>query len=738
MRRNILLSLSLALLSLSSSGQVSFRTNDLIRLGEMQLVERNAVIRGEAGEASPRKVDVIVRYSTDTTLDEIRAAGGEIVSLVGTRTAIVSVAPEHAVAMAASKGVTGAMLSAKLKHANNKALPASFVDEVHKGTNLDMGYDGTGVVVGLFDTGIDPNHINFTDADGKNRIKVVWNYPEVTAIPDVYDTEEKISTYDCDTRSESHGTHVLGIIAGSFRDPEADDTTPDYRGVAPGAEIVAASGDGYNAQILDAMERIGRYAQQQGKPCVINLSFGDNVGPHDGTDEFTEAINDIAAKYNAVICLAGGNERDEAIAIVKKLPEEAPEVKTLLVKGSTEMGGNFQTYGPIEVWTEDATPFDVTLDIVSRTAPDKPLYSLAIPEKKETYVVQGETINQIIGNTGKMNLIEEGTEFHTLYTNSFMGGIKGVDPYNKRYYARLNVYIEGRTSAAVSRNFVKLTVKGQPGKKIFLYCNGTYMNFGNRNIPGLDVPDGYGTNSNMASGPNTIAVGSYVTANYPESGYPAGTVGTLSYFSSYGETLDGRVMPDVCAPGQVIVSSRNTYLPTSATYLKYYPLIYSYKNKKTRKTYNWTTCGGTSQSSPHMAGIAALWLQANPNLTFDEVREVAHTTANKPQTGEGWGYGKVDAWAGLKTILDKTSVIDIIETAPESIMVKYEGGSYAIYAPGQESLRVSVVDLSGRAVKQFTTDGDSATLSTQGLPTGMYIMCIEGSHSSRSLKIAVK
>ena len=49
-------------------------------------------------------------------------------------------------------------------------------------------------------------------------------------------------------------------------------------------------------QILDALERIGKYASEQGKPCVMNLSFGDNLESHDGTDEFTEAINDIAEK----------------------------------------------------------------------------------------------------------------------------------------------------------------------------------------------------------------------------------------------------------------------------------------------------------------------------------------------------------------------------------------------------------------------------------------------------------
>lgn len=109
-------------------------------------------------------------------------------------------------------------------------------------------------------------------------------------------------------------------------------------------------GEGYNVQILDALERIGKYASEQGKPCVMNLSFGDNLGPHDGTDEFTEAINDIAEKYDAVICLSAGNERDTPCSIIKLLSDEDPYIKTLALKGYTEVEGYFQTFGSIEIW----------------------------------------------------------------------------------------------------------------------------------------------------------------------------------------------------------------------------------------------------------------------------------------------------------------------------------------------------------------------------------------------------
>ncbi len=101
--------------------------------------------------------------------------------------------------------------------------------------------------------------------------------PNRQPTPEIYKTPAQISTFTSDTRSESHGTHVLGIMGGSFTTPLTQ-MLPDLRGVAPGAELIVGCGEGYNVQILDALERIGKYASEQGKPCVMNLSFGDNLG----------------------------------------------------------------------------------------------------------------------------------------------------------------------------------------------------------------------------------------------------------------------------------------------------------------------------------------------------------------------------------------------------------------------------------------------------------------------------
>lgn len=722
-----------------ASAQVQFSEADYIRLHEFSRgapAAKHAPKFSKGIKSSTRQnIEIIIRYESPEALDIIRENGGKIVSLVGTRTAIVSIAPQKATMIAAAKGVSGAKVSTLLKRNNDTALSFSNIPDIHAGKGIPRNFDGTGVVIGLFDTGIDPNHINFLDKDGNNRISVLYDYAGETAVPDVYDTPAKLSTFKSDTNSESHGTHVLGIMGGSFIDTSVSDA-PDYRGVAPGAEIVACSGPGYNVQILDAMERIAKYAKDKGKPCVINLSFGDNLGPHDGSDEFTEAINDIAQKYDAVICLAGGNERDEAIAIIKQLTPEQPEVKTLLLKGSEEVEGYFQSFGSIEVWTEDEAPFTASLDIISRSKPNDVVYSFEIPVKNPGYVSQGTAIDDYL-DTRRFNMITEGTKFHDYYSQSFMGGVAGLDSYTHRYTAQINAYLVSRSAANSSRYFVRLTVKGEVGKKIFIYCDGSYMNFGNRNIPGLDIPDGQGTNSNMASGKHTLAVGSYTSANRPKSGYQEGTIGEISYFSSFGETPDGRIMPDVCAPGQVIISSRNTHMSTVGNYVYYYPLEYSYKDMAKKTTYYWTSCAGTSQASPHMAGIAALWRQADPSLSYTDIQRIARETAVYPAlTSDGWGYGKVDAMAGIKAIVGSSGVETVTANATEPISASLRpGGEWTIYAPGQDLISAEIYTLQGTLTRHISSDDDMLEINASSLPSGVYILKVTTPSGSRTFKV---
>ncbi len=151
-----------------------------------------------------------------------------------------------------------------------------------------------------------------------------------------------------------------------------------------------------------------------------------------------------------------------------------------------------------------------------------------------------------------------------------------------------------------------------------------------------------------AYGERSISPDLQAAATVLDGGVPGAQTGAITssysygpyttWFSTRGVTEDGRTMPDVVAPGDsVIAAASNVEAPCGNTSC--------YISKS-----------GTSMSTPMVSGIAALILEANPNLTPDEVRQIIFDTAEHrgPNDGGGdpaksrhWGYGMVDAYAAV-------------------------------------------------------------------------------------------
>jgi hypothetical protein len=74
---------------------------------------------------------------------------------------------------------------------------------------------------------------------------------------------------------------------------------------------------------------------------------------------------------------------------------------------------------------------------------------------------------------------------------------------------------------------------------------------------------------------------------------------------------------------------------------------------------------GTSMACPAAAGIIALWLQADPELTLDDVKDVlAHSCDNDEFTTKNptrWGYGKINAKKGLDYIQQTTGIVEMAD-----------------------------------------------------------------------------
>lgn len=120
-------------------------------------------------------------------------------------------------------------------------------------------------------------------------------------------------------------------------------------------------------------------------------------------------------------------------------------------------------------------------------------------------------------------------------------------------------------------------------------------------------------------------------------------IGQRSYFSSRGPTRDGRVLPDVTAPGEFIFSSFSSHVAVGPGGFDRTHLLAGGR---------YSGMQGTSMASPHATGTVALMLQADPSLTPAEARQILQQTARTDGfTGTvpnvNFGAGKIDALAAV-------------------------------------------------------------------------------------------
>lgn len=174
------------------------------------------------------------------------------------------------------------------------------IDQVH-----DLGYDGTGVVVGIMDGGFNVNHEVFTHLRSDGRILAERDF-----VDGGNDTKANVKL----PNYQSHGTSVAAIIAG-----KKDGT---LMGVAPGVSLVLArtEDDKQEAPIEEdnwvaAIEWMQTLGVQ-----VVNSSLGYSIFDsqptasytYDDMDGKTSAIARAATKaasvFNMVVVVSAGNE----------------------------------------------------------------------------------------------------------------------------------------------------------------------------------------------------------------------------------------------------------------------------------------------------------------------------------------------------------------------------------------------------------------------------------------------
>jgi serine protease AprX len=149
----------------------------------------------------------------------------------------------------------------------------------------------------------------------------------------------------------------------------------------------------------------------------------------------------------------------------------------------------------------------------------------------------------------------------------------------------------------------------------------------------------YGANALYppANDPFIITVGAV-----DDLGTAAITDDQIASFSAYGVTTDGVAKPDLVAPGRNLVSTVNSK----------FGLLSLLRPRNLLNDTPYFRMSGTSAAAPVVSGAIALLLQAEPNLTPDQVKHRLMATANKNWPGYDptkAGAGYLDIYNAIKT-----------------------------------------------------------------------------------------
>ncbi|MDY6784642.1 MAG: S8 family peptidase [Cyanobacteriota bacterium] len=450
---------------------------------------------------------------------------------------------------------------------------------------------GEGVIIGVVDTGIDPNHPAFA-----GRILRIWD--QSIAGPGVaeggYGLEVTEGALTASRDIQGHGTHVAGIAGG---------IDEKFGGVAPKAEFVIVKTDFQDAHIADGVRYIFRVAKEMNCPAIVNLSLGGHADAHDGTDSLSQII-DAESGPGRIVCCAAGNEGNDNIHAQSTLSEgETKGMRFMVPNNSTGvvlLNGWYSGEMSCEISLRSPGGFVTPWQKIIRSG--NPTQTYTLPDARLQIVTPGsDPFNndynffvQVLGSSQGGKVKGGIWQLRVLNTSDTQG--------------RLDVW----------------ALDGQGGSQVM--------------FTGSSVQDSMKIGSPGCSA-ESITVASYTSkVEYIDIDSQKQVVGLrlneISDFSSEGPLRDGSPKPDVAAPGAMIVA----------------PLSADAQDVTRGRMVNakYMANAGTSMAAPFVTGVIALLLQRDRNLTPEAVKDLLQKGARVPDKPQGtfdpkWGYGLMNA-----------------------------------------------------------------------------------------------
>ncbi|MDG2331458.1 MAG: S8 family serine peptidase [Flavobacteriales bacterium] len=524
---------------------------------------------------------------------------------------------------------------------------------------LPKSYKGKDVIAGLIDTGIALEHMDFRNTDSSTRILNIWdqNLPYDASLTPVYGYGQAFDSSHINAGTcvhydaNGHGSGVAGIMSGNGTHSNK------YTGIAPESDIIAVALDFSGANLtasVDAFKYIYDLSETYNKSCVINASYGDYLGSHDGLDATALFLDSLLnEKSGRLFVAAAGNSG-----------AFGPYHLRHSVTGTDT---NFTWFQPNFASTASPTVF---LDIWADTSNMSNL-NFSIGADHNVSFAHG-------GHLNFRNIVADGLVGTTVMDSIMSGGNKLADVsiYTELRGGQYNLQV--LLPSIDSTNFNYSLISSGEGSfdlwslEVFGVAVGSdviwYSNMINTGLPAVGtwpemsnyvLPD---SAQSVVSGfqchENVVTVGDYIQA----SGYTDflgdwqacdELTDSIASHSSRGPNRLNLIKPDVTATGRWLLGS----LPVAKSII----VQGGAQAYKLSQTGFHLKRSGTSFSAPCVAGIGALLLEKCPSITQQDFLALLQNTSFEDGfTGttpnNQWGYGKPDAFA----LLNETNVLPVL------------------------------------------------------------------------------